>query len=87
MAEPDRLGPKRAGWAALVRHLEGMEGRTAMTLRKRIVRLEETSPAHQVAVVAPKGLVERLTAAFIDSQEDHDIREIFDAWKKEQGKT
>lgn len=58
-----------------------------MTLRKRIVRLEVTSPAHRVVVTAPEGLVERLAAALTDNSEDRSIPEIFDDWEKEQGET
>ena len=55
-----------------------------MTLRKRIADLGETSLAHRMAVVAPKGLVERLAVALTDSHEGYDIREIIHAWEVER---
>lgn len=58
-----------------------------MTLRKRIVRLEVTSPAHPISATAPKGLVERLALALTDNREERDIRDIFRDWEKEQGET
>ncbi|NHM17653.1 hypothetical protein [Tritonibacter mobilis] len=58
-----------------------------MTLRKRIVRLEVTCPAHRVAGTAPNGLVERLAVALTDNREDRDIRDIIHDWEKEQGET
>lgn len=56
-----------------------------MTLRKRIGRLEATSPGNPVTVAVPKKLVERLAQALTDNSEDRDIRDVFDAWEVERG--
>jgi hypothetical protein len=85
------MGPKRAGWAALVRHLEGMEGRTAMTLAKRLAKLEQTrcrEPEQELDL--PPDLRERIEAAYaaghgLEALSMDDLTAIVDAPMIERG--